>query len=87
MNAIIAEICFTGARDQINQNSAFLDLSQVYGDNACLARQLRGYQGRLNTTISLYGDKELLPQSPTHPECKATSGYCFIAGLSISSSY
>ncbi|KAK7573452.1 hypothetical protein V9T40_010643 [Parthenolecanium corni] len=69
-----------GARDQINQNSAFLDLSQVYGDNACLARQLRAYQGRLNTTISLYGDKELLPQSPTHPECKATSGYCFIAG-------
>ncbi|XKL69519.1 hypothetical protein PGB90_007288 [Kerria lacca] len=69
-----------GHRDQINQNSAFLDLSQVYGEHACLARQLRSYQGRLNTTTSLYGDKDLLPQTAMHPECRSSSGYCFLAG-------
>lgn len=70
-----------GPRDQINQNSAFLDGSVVYGEQACLGRDLRAFVGgRLNVTIHPVRGKDLLPQSPSHPECRAPSGYCFIAG-------
>ncbi|XP_063229880.1 probable oxidoreductase PXDNL [Bacillus rossius redtenbacheri] len=69
-----------GAREQINQNSAFLDLSQVYGEHACMARGLRAPGGRLNVSRGLTRGKDLLPRSPVHPECRAPSGYCFIAG-------
>ncbi|XP_054289704.1 uncharacterized protein LOC129004994 [Macrosteles quadrilineatus] len=69
-----------GSREQINQNTAYLDGSQIYGQDSCMARGLRSYGGRLNATIRHNGDKDLLPLSPSHPECKAPSGYCFIAG-------
>lgn len=69
-----------GPREQVNQNTAFLDASQVYGENGCVARDLKGFGGRMNSTIHPFKGKELLPQSPSHPECKAPSGYCFIAG-------
>jgi peroxidase len=69
-----------GAREQINQNTAFLDASQVYGENRCICQKLLGFSGRLNSTIHPIKGKELLPQSPSHPECKAASGQCFIAG-------
>lgn len=70
-----------GPREQINQNTAFLDGSVVYGENTCICNILRGFNGRMNITQSPHrGAKDLLPQSPTHPECKAKSGYCFIGG-------
>ncbi|XP_058056825.1 uncharacterized protein LOC131208190 [Anopheles bellator] len=69
-----------GPREQINQNTAFLDASQVYGENGCIGKKLRGFSGRLNSTIHPVQGKELLPLSPVHPECKSPSGYCFIAG-------
>lgn len=69
-----------GPREQINQNTAFLDASQVYGENNCICQKLRGFAGRMNSTIHPVKGKELLPQSPSHPECKAPSGQCFIAG-------
>ncbi|XP_046660849.1 chorion peroxidase isoform X2 [Homalodisca vitripennis] len=69
-----------GSREQINQNTAYLDGSHIYGQDSCMARSLRSYGGRLNATIRHNGDKDLLPLTPVHPECKSPSGYCFIAG-------
>jgi peroxidase len=69
-----------GPREQINQNTAFLDASQVYGENNCVCQKLRGSSGRLNSTVHPVRGKELLPLSPSHPECKSESGYCFIGG-------
>lgn len=60
-----------------------MDASQVYGENVCVFRDLRGYGGRMNSTAHPRRGKELLPRSPVHPECRAASGYCFIAGKII----
>ncbi|XP_060522685.1 uncharacterized protein LOC132699805 [Cylas formicarius] len=69
-----------GPREQVNQNTAFLDGSMVYGENHCVLRDLKGDLGKMNATILPVGTKDLLPRSPTHPECKSESGLCFIAG-------
>ncbi|XP_037820579.1 uncharacterized protein LOC119609748 [Lucilia sericata] len=69
-----------GPRDQVNQNTHFLDASMVYGENPCLANKLRGFNGRLNSTIHPVRGKELLPQTNSNPECKSRSNLCFIAG-------
>lgn len=69
-----------GPREQVNQNTGFLDGSVVYGENVCICNILRGFNGRLNITSNPRRGRDLLPQSATHPECKAPSGYCFIGG-------
>ncbi|KAL5279193.1 DBLOX family protein [Megaselia abdita] len=69
-----------GPRDQINQNTHFLDSSQVYGENNCVASGLRGFSGRMNSTIHPIRGKELLPQSNMHPECKSKNRLCYIGG-------
>ncbi|KAF7995421.1 hypothetical protein HCN44_006528 [Aphidius gifuensis] len=69
-----------GPREQVNQNTAFLDCSVVYGENNCVGNLLRGFSGRMNVTNHPSRRKDLLPQSATHPECKSASGYCFVAG-------
>lgn len=54
----------------------------MYGSDTCESKALRTLQkGRLNvTTHPIAGMKDLLPQTATHPECKAPSGICFEAG-------
>lgn len=67
-----------GPRDQVNQNTHFLDASVVYGENPCVANKLRGFSGRLNSTIHPIRGKELLPQINDHPECR--SRICYLGG-------
>jgi len=71
-----------GPREQLNQNTAFLDSSQIYGQNICDADQLREFsRGRLNITLPPHGrGKNLMPTSKASEECKAESGHCFVAG-------
>lgn len=69
-----------GPREQVNQNTAFLDGSVVYGENDCVCNNLRTFNGRMNITRHPNRGKDLLPQTATHPECKTRSGYCFIGG-------
>ncbi|CAG0882057.1 unnamed protein product [Darwinula stevensoni] len=72
-----------GYREQINQVTAFLDASAVYGSDVCESRGLRsGTRGLLRDFPHPVGSgfKHLLPRTSEHPECKAKSGFCFLAG-------
>ena len=69
-----------GARQQLNQNTGFLDGSQIYGENQCVVHKLKRNDGTMNSTLHPGFNKDLLPRTPEHPECKTKSGYCFIAG-------
>ncbi|XP_043188890.1 peroxidasin homolog pxn-1-like [Amphibalanus amphitrite] len=70
-----------GPREQINQNTAYLDASHIYGQDQCEARSLRQFQGgRLITTPHPVRGKGLLPTTRDNKECRAPSGSCFAAG-------
>ncbi|XP_022240053.1 thyroid peroxidase-like [Limulus polyphemus] len=71
-----------GRREQMNQVTAYVDLSQVYGSDKCDAQKLRAFNGgRLKSTHHPVGGKELLPQTSARSECsRASSGICFKAG-------
>ncbi|XP_064466102.1 uncharacterized protein LOC135377535 [Ornithodoros turicata] len=70
-----------GRREQLNQVTAFLDASNIYGSDNCDSKMLRAFLGgRLNSTRNPITGKDLLPQTATHPECRAPSRLCFEAG-------
>ncbi|EEB18896.1 Thyroid peroxidase precursor, putative [Pediculus humanus corporis] len=75
-------------REQINQLTAFIDASQVYGFSTDVANILRNFTndyGRLREGISYPNGKPLLPFAENHPnDCRRDPGEseieCFIAG-------
>ena len=57
---------FVGPREQLNQDTAFLDSSQIYGQNICDGDSLREFNaGRLNMT---------LPEHPRYPSWRRKKG-------------
>ncbi|KAK3862239.1 hypothetical protein Pcinc_031880 [Petrolisthes cinctipes] len=65
--------CLLGPREQLNQITAYLDGSGVYGSTEEVARELReGSGGRLKTSTN----PRLLPTKA----CEDTQGFCFKAG-------
>ncbi|XP_060522510.1 chorion peroxidase-like [Cylas formicarius] len=71
---------YLGSREQVNQNTPYLDGSVIYGENNCVFQMVKGENGRLNSSDLGDGSKELLPRTATHPKCKSPSGLCFYAG-------
>nr|AZS64104.1 haem peroxidase [Lygus hesperus] len=78
--------CTLGPREQLNQQTSFLDGSVIYGSNEELSRRLRSFQGgRMAVSVSEDG-RDLLPVSidltdGCNREEEAKNGrYCFLAG-------
>lgn len=69
-----------GRREQMNQVTAYLDGSFIYGSDICENRQLRTFHGgKLNVTEQKDA-KPLMPETASNPECRSDSNICFRAG-------
>ena len=68
---------------QVNQITAFLDASNVYGSDLAQSRRLRlGRRGRLRVTrIQSSNGRQLLPLAPADCADHAKRHYCFAAGM------
>lgn len=83
-----ADTCCLGPRQQMNQVSAFIDGSVVYGADEEAARKLRAFEGgRLKMHVTEDG-RELLPVSLdmgdgcNREEERKKGRYCFMTGTS-----
>jgi len=81
--------CVAGPREQLNQASAYLDGSVVYGTSLKLTSQLRSMSGgKLRMSVTPDG-RSLLPYSVdpsdgcNQKEEMARGRYCFISGTGI----
>ena len=71
--------CGLGPREQVNQITAFLDASNVYGSEVSESRSLRlGRGGRLRVTK--FRGEDLLPLDPEECADHDRQQYCFEAG-------
>ena len=71
-------------REQLNQNTAFMDASHLYGSDPCRARDLRTFGGGRMKTMRHPGSrvfKDLMPRTRQNPECHSPIGRCFHTGM------
>lgn len=74
----VCPTCQLGPRQQLNKNTAFLDLSHVYGNSQEQANQLRSFRGgQLRYSTSRGSNEVLLPLATSQEQCM---GVCFQAG-------
>ena len=73
-----------GPREQLNQLTAYMDASMVYGHDQCQNRKVREERSyllkSLNRNQGRSGMKSLLPLTRDNHECMSSSGECFLAG-------
>uniref|UniRef100_A0A5S6QII6 Uncharacterized protein n=1 Tax=Trichuris muris TaxID=70415 RepID=A0A5S6QII6_TRIMR len=70
-----------GYREQLNQLTSYIDASNVYGSNDCIASDLRLFsQGKLNYSRTIFGLQQALPFGFRDPDCKSHADKCFLAG-------
>lgn len=75
----IRKACKFGPREQMNQITAFIDASNVYGSNDEIARSLREFNGG-RLLVNNHEGRHMLPEHPNALGCASRRPFCFKAG-------